>query len=69
MTKIKINLNGKVTEINDQSSIEDLITHLGFDVKKIAIEKNLEIIFPEIYKNEIINNGDEIEIIHFIGGG
>jgi len=69
VTKIKINLNGKVTEINDQSSIEDLITHLGFDVKKIAIEKNLEIIFPEIYKNEIINNGDEIEIIHFIGGG
>lgn len=69
MTKIKINLNGKVTEINDQSSIEDLIAHLGFDVKKIAIEKNLEIIFPEIYKNEIINNGDEIEIIHFIGGG
>ncbi len=69
MTKIKINLNGKVTEINDQSSIEDLIAHLGFDVKKIAIEKNLEIIFPEIYKNEIIKNGDEIEIIHFIGGG
>tara|TARA_Y100000389_G_scaffold63312_2_gene59397 strand:- start:42 stop:251 length:210 start_codon:yes stop_codon:yes gene_type:complete len=69
VTKIKINLNGKVTEINDQSSIEDLIAHLGFDVKKIAIEKNLEIIFPEIYKNEIIKNGDEIEIIHFIGGG
>ncbi len=69
MTKIKINLNGKVTEINDQSSIEGLIAYLGFDVKKIAIEKNLEIIFPEIYKNEIIKNGDEIEIIHFIGGG
>ena len=69
MTKIKINLNGKITEIAEKSSISDLIDNLGFDIKKIAVEKNLEIIFPDQYQNEIINAGDEIEMIHFIGGG
>tara|TARA_B110000259_G_scaffold136357_1_gene153549 strand:- start:273 stop:482 length:210 start_codon:yes stop_codon:yes gene_type:complete len=69
MAKIKINLNGKITELAEKSSIEDLISNLGLDVKKIAIEKNLDIIFPDQYKNEIIQEGDEIEMIHFIGGG
>jgi len=69
MTKIKINLNGKITEIAEKSSISDLIDNLGFDIKKIAVEKNLEIISPDQYQNEIINAGDEIEMIHFIGGG
>ena len=69
MTKIKINLNGKITEIAEKSYISDLIDNLGFDIKKIAVEKNLEIIFPDQYQNEIINAGDEIEMIHFIGGG
>ena len=69
MTKIKINLNGKITGIAEKSSISDLIDNLGFDIKKIAVEKNLEIIFPDQYQNEIINAGDEIEMIHFIGGG
>ncbi|MDA7705558.1 sulfur carrier protein ThiS [Rickettsiales bacterium] len=69
MAKIKINLNGKITQIEENSSISDLIENLGFDVKKIAIEKNLEIIFPDQYKLEIINSDDIIEMIHFIGGG
>jgi thiamine biosynthesis protein ThiS len=69
MTKIKINLNGKLTEITENSSILDLINNFGFDIKKIAIEKNLEIIFPNQYSSEIIKTGDEIEMIHFIGGG
>ena len=47
MAKIKINLNGKITELAEKSSIEDLISNLGLDVKKIAIEKNLDIIFPD----------------------
>jgi thiamine biosynthesis protein ThiS len=69
MAKIKINLNGKITEIIENSSISNLIDDLGYDVKKIAIEKNLDIIFPDQYQSEIINEGDQIEMIHFIGGG
>lgn len=69
MSKIKINLNGKIQEIAEKSSIEDLIKSLELDIKKIAIEKNLEIIFPDQYQNEILCDGDNIEMIHFIGGG
>jgi sulfur carrier protein len=69
MAKIKINLNGKITEIMENSSIFDLIDNLGYDIKKIAIEKNMDIIFPHQYQSEIINEGDQIEMIHFIGGG
>jgi thiamine biosynthesis protein ThiS len=42
---------------------------LELDAKKIAIEKNYEIIFPEDFAKNILNAGDKIEIVHFIGGG
>ncbi|MFT7099234.1 MAG: sulfur carrier protein [Rickettsiales bacterium] len=42
---------------------------LDLDVKKIAIEKNYEIILPEEFGKNMLNDGDRIEIVHFIGGG
>lgn len=42
---------------------------LELDVKKIAIEKNYEIILPADFGQNILSEGDRIEIVHFIGGG
>ena len=69
MPKVKITLNGEDKFIAQNTSIKNLLEKLELDVKKIAIEKNYEIILPEDFGDNILNQGDQIEIVHFIGGG
>lgn len=67
--KIRIILNGEEKFIARNIAIKNLILDLDLDVKKIAIEKNYEIILPEEFGKNMLNDGDRIEIVHFIGGG
>jgi thiamine biosynthesis protein ThiS len=69
MSTIKIRLNGEDKFLAQKTSIENLIEELGLDIKKIAVEKNYEIVIPEEFKDNILSEGDQIEIVHFIGGG
>lgn len=69
MSKIKIILNGEEKFLAKNTTIAALIADLGLDCKKIAIEKNLEIIHPNLFQETIIEEGSKIEIVHFIGGG
>lgn len=46
-----------------------LITHLGLPEKKIAIERNREIVSKSTFETTELSEGDVLEIIHFIGGG
>ncbi len=50
-------------------SVAGLLTHLGLPEKKIAVERNLEIVPKSIFKDTMLTDGDRLEIIHFIGGG
>ena len=67
--KLSIILNGEERLIEPKTSITKLITNLELAINKIAIEKNYEIIMPEDFDNNILVEGDKIEIVHFIGGG
>jgi thiamine biosynthesis protein ThiS len=69
MSKVKITLNGEDKLITPNTSIKNLLEELKLDIKKIAIEKNYEIILPEDFMDNILSDGDQIEIVHFIGGG
>jgi thiamine biosynthesis protein ThiS len=69
MSKITITLNGEKRDIKKDSTISSLINDLGLDTKKIAIERNLEIISVGDFDKTIILEADKIEIVHFIGGG
>ena len=69
MTKIKIFLNGDLIEIEKNLNISQLRVNLGLDPRKIAIEKDLEIINPQNFSEIILQNNSKIEIVHFIGGG
>ena len=68
MSEINIKLNGENRKIKRQT-ISELISNLELDIKKIAIEKNLEIIDPDNFSEIYIEEGNRIEIVHFIGGG
>ena len=67
--KIKIRINGKLSSINDNLSLLNLINHLKIPLKKVAIELNLEIVDKNKLNKINLKNNDKIEIVHFIGGG
>ncbi len=69
MSKIKIILNGEEKILNQAMTLADLIAELQLDLKKIAIEKDLEIINPHDFAKVILQDGSRLEIVHFIGGG
>jgi thiamine biosynthesis protein ThiS len=69
MSKITITVNGIETFIDKDLSLNDLILQYQLDIKKIAIEVDLNIIHPNDFSKTILTNGSNIEIVHFIGGG
>jgi len=66
---MRLLLNGEEREIADISSIADLVSALGLDARKVAVERNLEITPRSTYADTALTDGDRIEIVTFIGGG
>ena len=67
--KIKIKVNGKKVIFNNNESIEVLIKKLKIPLNKVAIELNKKILNKKKISKIKLNNNDNIEIVHFIGGG
>ena len=67
--KIKIKINGKLSSINDNLSLLNLINRLKIPLKKVAIELNQEIVDKNNLNKVKLKNNDKIEVVHFIGGG
>tara|TARA_B100001121_G_C18436881_1_gene501897 strand:+ start:22 stop:225 length:204 start_codon:yes stop_codon:yes gene_type:complete len=65
----KIQLNGKIININSRLSIQDLLKKYKLNNKKVAVELNGIIIQKINYRKKHLKNKDKIEIVHFIGGG
>ena len=65
----KIQLNGDTYEINDGTNLNELLNKLKIQKNKVAIEVNGEIVEKNKYPNLILNKGDKVEIVQFIGGG
>ena len=62
-----INLNGKETE--NCKSLCVLLENGGFRRDRIAVEINGEIIKKSDYDKTVLNDGDKIEVVSFVGGG
>ena len=65
----KIQLNGDLYEINNGTSLNELLNKLKIQKNKVAVEVNGEIVEKNKYPNLILNKGDKVEIVHFIGVG
>ena len=65
----KIQLNGDPYEINYGINLNELLNKLKIQKNKVAIEVNGEIVEKSKYPNLILNKGDKVEIVQFIGGG
>ena len=65
----KIQLNGSSYEINNETNLNQLINKLKIQKTKVAIEVNGVIVEKSKFQKVILNKGDKVEIVHFIGGG
>jgi sulfur carrier protein len=65
---VKIIVNGEPAEINEMSLLHYLES-ISIDPKRIAVELNLDIVPKENYGKTLLNEGDRLEIVHFVGGG
>ena len=62
-------LNGEDRQFTGLTHLADLVAALGLDRRKVAVERNLEIVPRSAYDATPVMDGDRIEIVHFIGGG
>ena len=63
-------INGKDhDDLPDGLSVATLIAHLGLPERKIAVERNREVVPKSAYAETMLVTNDQLEIIHFIGGG
>ena len=61
-------VNGEAREVG-ASTVSALVQSLGLDVRKVAVERNQEIVPRSQYAVVLLHDGDALEIVHFIGGG
>ena len=66
---MKIQLNGESQDIPDHSTAQNLVDLLELGGKRLAMELNREIIPRSTYPETLLHEGDQIEIVHAIGGG
>ncbi|MBN1378684.1 MAG: sulfur carrier protein ThiS [Gammaproteobacteria bacterium] len=66
---MKILLNGEPRQLPEHYSVLDLLKELHLAEKRLAVERNGEIIPRSTYEETALREADKIEIVHAIGGG
>jgi thiamine biosynthesis protein ThiS len=68
-TPVNIQLNGEPHELPGPLSVSDLLTRLEIDARRVAVEHNLTIVKRASFDATLVQDGDSIEIVNFVGGG
>ena len=66
---MRLLLNGEERDVAGVVTIADLVAQLGLDARKVAVERNLEIVPKSLHASTPVAPGDRIELVQFVGGG
>ena len=66
---INVKINGDTHSLDDPLSLCDLLARFEIEKDKVAIEHNLAIVPKSTFDQVMVDDGDNLEIVHFIGGG
>ncbi|AMK22277.1 MULTISPECIES: sulfur carrier protein ThiS [unclassified Sphingobium] len=66
---ISIHINGEHRRVRAGLTLAELASELGFVPEKVAVERNLEVVPRSTLAQVRVEDGDELEIVHFVGGG
>ena len=65
---MRLTINGEPREVADALTIAQLIVHLSL-AGRVAVEVNREIVPRARHEEHVLEKGDTLEIVHFVGGG
>ena len=66
---LSIRINGEHRRVPGGTSIVEMVNLLGLDPQRVAVERNLEIVPRSTLAEVCVEDGDDYEIVHFVGGG
>jgi thiamine biosynthesis protein ThiS len=64
-----ITLNGERHELSQPMTVDALLVSLDIDARRVAVEHNLSILKRHRFPEVVVDEGDSIEIVNFVGGG
>jgi len=66
---LSVTVNGQHRRVAADTSIAELVAELGLAPEKVAVERNLEIVPRSTLAEVMVEDGDDYEIVTFVGGG
>jgi thiamine biosynthesis protein ThiS len=66
---VTIRVNGEAFELAGPVTISGLLASLTIDPRLVAVEHNLAVVKRDKYESVVLSEGDEVEIVNFVGGG
>ena len=66
---MRVQINGEAHELREGLTLGELIAQLALAPERLAIERNREVVRRTSWAETVLADGDQIEIIHFVGGG
>jgi thiamine biosynthesis protein ThiS len=66
---VTITLNGEPYHLEAPMTVAALLTRLGIDSRRVAVEHNLVVIRRALFETTTVGEGDQVEIVNFVGGG
>jgi thiamine biosynthesis protein ThiS len=68
-TDIQIHLNGEAQTLAQGTNLTTLVATMGTDPRGVAIERNREIVAKSAWDACVLEDGDRLEVVVFVGGG
>lgn len=66
---MRITVNGATHDVAEGLTLEELLRELALAAGRVAIERNREVVRRAVWSQTILQPGDTVEIVHFVGGG
>ena len=66
---IEITVNGETRSVSAQTTVEGLLDLLEMPRERIAVERNRRVVRRAAWGETVLAEGDQLEIVHFVGGG
>ena len=66
---MQVVVNGEVRELRDGATVTALLEELGLGDTLVAVERNAAIVTRATHATTALQDGDRVEVVHFVGGG
>ena len=67
--RVNVSVNGEPRRVSAGLSVMQMLAELGLDPQRVAVERNREVVPRSSLGDVTVEDGDQYEIVHFVGGG